>query len=592
MMFFSGIGLCIVLFVYTTIVSAIMQRERESMKDKILLLEPGARRIFEQLDYQDSQSLFAPSDDAAPYKIRFTLVAPRGEIIADSHSLPDTTVNGWRYAEVIQAVEEGWGEQERNVDVFGERTLIIAYAIHSHQKTDSIIGVIRAELPFSVIRQITDDVKITMLWVALVCALLACIFGYFMARLRAAPLAQMAEVCRAIRSGNYTKKVTTIPSDEMGELALTLNDLSSAILANISSLSLEKAQLKSMLKCMQEGIIAISDDGQIQFCNLAAYHHLGLNPLSDLREQNIQNHKELSPICDIWQHVLRQKHFKIKEIVLSDSASKEKKHLQIYATFYSSNQQEHHLLDQHSGVMVVLDNHSEIKRLQKMRRDFFAHASHELKTPLTSIQGFVEILLQNDEHKNTAIREKFLKKIQRNTQRMISLVHDLLALSRIDSQSVEVSLRPLQWGPVIQKVVENHSISIKKRNISLRINPQYNDLLVRADIEAMHTIFENLLINAIRYSQEKGTISIWLSKQKGHISLHITDDGVGIAVEHHEKIFERFYRVDHARSRQEGGTGLGLSIVKLLTEKLFGKVSIESKVGQGSTFSVQLPRVF
>ena len=582
--FFLAVSALILLMVYTQLHSSVKNRELGSMKEKVTLLEPQARIIFQSMNYTQAEDIF--SEKYRLSNIRFTLLAPRGEIIADSLALPETTVQGWEFKEVQQATQgDGWGQDQRVVPVFGEEALVVALAL---REGDKVIGVIRGEVALSTIHDLTFHIQQTILGMFLLCALLALGFGFFIAKSHARPIAQMAEVCQAIQAGDYGKKVSTLPPDELGQLGTTLNDLSQNILSKILSLSLERAQLKSMLACMQEGIISVSDLGVILFCNRSAYEHLDFDPASDLRDQNIKDIKSLEPLKDIWHKVVSEKRFKVKE--LNYQRGPEEKHLQVYATFYESRA-EKNITTTHSGVMMVIDNHSEVKKLQKMRRDFFAHVSHELKTPLTSIQGYVETLVEGA-IEDPEVRKRFLQKIDTNTQRLLSLVMDLLALNKIDATTLNVSLRPLQWLPIIQKVAENYEGALNKRHIFLEVQPRHGSILVMADRESMYTIFDNLLSNAIRYSKEKSQVKVWFSKEKGHLSLHITDTGVGIAPEHQERVFERFYRVDKARSREEGGTGLGLSIVKMLSEKLGGQVSVTSEQGIGSTFSVRLSRVF
>lgn len=661
--FFLTISTLILIVVYTQLSSSVKQREWQSIREKLTLLEPSAREVFSRRDYSSGgKNIF--SDHHRLQHIRFTLLTPHGEIIADSQNLPETIVDGWSFPEVQKALDDGlWGTDERVVEVFGKNTMVVAMALRDLREPSAaepakkkVIGVLRGEMPVSHIEALTHNISTAVFWMAVLCALLAFAFGYYIARVHASPISQMAQVSRAIRAGDYGKKVSQQLKrrDELGQLGTSLNDLSQTILSNIRSLSLERAQLKSMLACMQEGIISLSDEGVILFCNRAAYQHLNFSPGSDVRNQNIKEVETLKPLVPIWESVIKDQRFEMRELTLSsspsslihqgegggdrgldqgeeshrrgdgaydrkkrnqgttdtftgeslsieeqriqgseeetDEESREEKHLQIYATFYESRV-ERHTSAHHTGVMMVLDNLSEVKKLQKMRRQFFAHVSHELKTPLTSIQGYIETLLDGA-HKDPEVRERFLKKIDTNTQRLLSLVRDLLSVNKMDSTAFSISPRPLQWLPVIKKIAESYEHRLRKRGITLEILPRDGSILVSGDYESMYTIADNLLSNAIRYSKEQSQIKIWWNKDGAHQYLHITDTGVGIPAEHQSRIFDRFYRVDKARSRAEGGTGLGLSIVKMLCERQGGQVSVISEEGIGSTFSVRLQRVF
>ena len=566
--------------------SSIIAGELVSIQEKLVLLSPQAKEVFESEDYSESQELFPEKSRLS--NTRYTLIAPRGEVVGDSHHIPETIVRGWEFPEVKQALTHEWGMDTRRLDIHGERVLIVALAL---RERGEVIGVIRGELPLSTIDEMVIDAQQALLWTALVGALIAFIVGFLMTKAHAEPISQMAEVCKAIQLGDYSQKVEMIPANEIGQLAITINNLSRNVLSKISSLSLERAQLKSMLACMKEGILSLSDDGDIQFCNLAAYHHLDLSPEGDIRGLNIESIEGLDPVAAVWKTAAHNKELMVEELTYRREPSTEAKHLKVYATFYESVLESKQLKGK-SGVMIVIDNHTEIKQLQNIRKDFFAHVSHELKTPLTSIAGYVETLTSEDTLKDLEISRRFLAKISANTERLLALVMDLLSLSSIESRSTHVEKKTEQWLPIIRNVAASHGLQLEKKNIRLEVKKQYGGLLVLGEKDAMHTICENLLSNAIRYSKEGSTISMQFSKTKSHLFLHVMDAGVGIDQQHLPKIFDRFYRVDKARSRREGGTGLGLSIVKMLVARIGGSVSVESQLGEGSTFTVGLERVF
>jgi two-component system phosphate regulon sensor histidine kinase PhoR len=240
-----------------------------------------------------------------------------------------------------------------------------------------------------------------------------------------------------------------------------------------------------------------------------------------------------------------------------------------------------------SGLVLVLHDISELRRLERIRRDFVANVSHELKTPLTSIKGFIETLLAgalHDEHNN----ERFLRRIDWNVDRLTHLVADLLSLARIESGAT-IQRVPVDWRRILTDVLRRHEEAIRSKGLELQVAGTTEAVLVAGDPEAMTQVLENLVDNAVKYTTNNGRIRVQLFTREGIASLIVEDTGIGIPSAELDRVFERFYRVDKARSREVGGTGLGLSIVKHLVMAMGGTVRVASDVGRGSRFTVDLP---
>ncbi|MCX6108999.1 MAG: ATP-binding protein [Proteobacteria bacterium] len=230
---------------------------------------------------------------------------------------------------------------------------------------------------------------------------------------------------------------------------------------------------------------------------------------------------------------------------------------------------------------------AELNRLETVRRDFVANVSHEIKTPLTSIKGYVETLLSGAINEpRTSMR--FLEKIERNSERLSNLVQDLLSLARIEATEETLKLTATDWCEVITSVIARNEDVITQKSLRVKVSGISTPQLVMGDREAMTQVLDNLLTNAIKYTPEGGRVSVVLSAKGAQTRLEVEDTGIGIPPEHLDRIFERFYRVDKARSRELGGTGLGLSIVKHLAAAMGGDVQVESSVGIGSKFTVRL----
>ena len=247
-------------------------------------------------------------------------------------------------------------------------------------------------------------------------------------------------------------------------------------------------------------------------------------------------------------------------------------------------------LEPKPGVVVVLHDVTELRRLERVRRDFASNVSHELKTPLTSIQAYADALLDGGID-DPAINRGFVERIVQQSERLGELIYDLLNLSRIESQEQLLDMEPLDLGQVVRDCLPAHLSIATTRELDLSSDLAEGEIALRGDREALRTIIDNLLRNAMTYTPAHGSVSVRVRKDQGRGILEVQDTGIGIPREHHQRIFERFYRVDRARSREVGGTGLGLAIVKHLVELSHGTIAVESELGRGSLFRISWPLI-
>lgn len=326
---------------------------------------------------------------------------------------------------------------------------------------------------------------------------------------------------------------------------------------------------------MVEGIISVDEANRVLFCNQPAYRLLGGaqgSPSTGLVE--LESFRQLIPYIE-----QARSRDALVEVELKHTWDRAPRVIEVHASPFST------LAGR--GVTVVIHDISRIRQLEKVRRDFVANVSHEIKTPLTSIKGYVETLLAgaicDDE-----INVRFLEKINTNADRLIYLVGDILSLANIESEDSPMQLGSLDWVPVISRVLSQYADLCDENGIRLEWEAS-PETFVLGDPEAMRQILENLISNGVRYTDPGGAIRVSLRQGAGFAELVVADTGVGIAPKHQSRIFERFYRVDKDRSRQKGGTGLGLAIVKHLVSSLHGTIDLESMPGRGSTFVVSLP---
>jgi two-component system phosphate regulon sensor histidine kinase PhoR len=366
-------------------------------------------------------------------------------------------------------------------------------------------------------------------------------------------------------------------TDEIGLLGQTLNELGAEITRRIATLSQEDAQLRAVLASMIEGVVAVDEEDRVAFINQAARALLEIGEPAPVG----RSLWDLAPIRELQDMLARARTTGSQEPLEVDLFRGGKERVfQVHASPFQGGGK--------GGFVLVLHDITELRRLERVRRDFVANVSHELKTPLTSIQGFVETLLSgalHDEHNNV----QFLQRIDANVKRLTNLVTDLLSLSRIESGQLAVERTAVDWREVLDGVLRLREPALSAKGLRLDVLGRERALRVRGDKEAMTQVLDNLVDNAIQYTSAPGRITLRLSSQDGFGLMAVADTGIGIPSSDLDRVFERFYRVDKARSRAAGGTGLGLSIVKNLVLRMEGEVRVASVEGQGSTFTVLLP---
>lgn len=385
---------------------------------------------------------------------------------------------------------------------------------------------------------------------------------------------------RRFAAGDLGFRLDIPPSEELAGLAETLNQMAAQLDERISTINQQRIEQEAMLGSMVEGVIAVDPDVSILHINAAASHLLGARAdlITGRSLLEIIRNRDLH---DMIARTLEQRISSEGEIVFHGSTERS---LQVHCTPLRTP------AGGDSGALIVLNDITRLRRLERVRRDFVANVSHELKTPLTSIKGFVETLIEG------AIGEpqeamRFCKIIAKQVDRLQAIIEDLLSLSRIE-QDVEqghVAVKPGKLMDLLQSAMHSVSRQAAEKNIRIETScdPEWS-----ADFNAplLEQVMVNLIDNAIKYSDPDRAVRLTVTPSESEWIIRVTDQGCGIEAAHLQRIFERFYRVDKARSRKAGGTGLGLAIVKHIVSAHGGKILVESQIGQGSTFSVHLPR--
>jgi two-component system phosphate regulon sensor histidine kinase PhoR len=390
-------------------------------------------------------------------------------------------------------------------------------------------------------------------------------------------LKKLIDFIKHINDYSFSQKLNISSKDELGKLSTLLKQKAEEIRNDLQDITKERNQIKAILTSIIEGVLAIDKDERIIFFN-SAFRDMFLleeNIIGRFFWEVIRN----NDLNSLFKEVLRNK--SILKRTLSFFFPQER----IFEVCGLPILKKPDIW----GIVAIFRDITEIKKLEKIRMEFVANVSHELRTPLTSIKGFIETLREgaiNDPQN----RERFLKIIEEHTERLNRLINDLLELSKIESKEIKMKLNKENIKEIILEIISNfkENILIKEHKIDLDL--PHNLPFINIDKEKMKIAFSNLLENAIKFTPDKGRILIKGEDKGEKIQIEFIDNGEGIPKEHLPRLFERFYRVDKARSRELGGTGLGLAIVKHIVQSHGGKVGVESELGKGSRFFITLPK--
>ena len=564
---FSGISWTVLIETKQSLNSEIQSSVTQSLKT----LEPFGKKALNQDPHVNLDIKNVIQNFGTEGKLRFTLISLDGEVLADSHKNPNKMENHLNRTEVQESLVKPLGTSRRYSATVQKDSWYISKAIRSEDGT--LLGFLRASIYHEIVNSelITLQSKI-MAW-TFAGILLSLMIGAWFTKRVTTPLIEINAVCEGYQRGNYHLQVNNLPNDEIGSLGNTLYQLGQEITRQISRVSQERTQLNTILAGMIEGVVSIDKDRTIRFCNSAAYELL-VSSTKDARGliiDEVDGFQLLSPSIDT---VIKNRNYVENEIPSGERV------LESHASWFSGAEEE--------GVIVVLHDVTQIRKLEKIRRDFVTNVSHEIKTPLTAIKGYGETLLMGA-LEDTEITKRFVKKIDANANRLVTLVQDIISLASLEAPNANnYHFHDIDWRPIVDQILSRYEIQLTTKKLSIEIK-QDRAFRVLGDKEAMVQVLDNILSNALRYTPNGGSIKIFLEQQKNWGKLSVEDSGIGIPLKKQGRIFERFYRVDKARSRELGGTGLGLSIVKHLVSNMNGTVDVKSEEGKGSTFFINLP---
>ncbi|MBU0671877.1 MAG: cell wall metabolism sensor histidine kinase WalK [Candidatus Margulisbacteria bacterium] len=512
-------------------------------------------------------------------KSRVTVIAKNGMVLGDSATplakLADLE-NHLDRPEIQKALSLGKGESLRHSTTI-DKDLIYS-AVPLRDKKGAVIGFLRFSVPSTYATELVMKIYKSMLVALVIAILISATISMFFSRSFAKPIVRLAGISRKIERGEFPQVVVRRSRFEVGKLEEAVEQMSQRLSDTFQKLSAQRSQISAVLSSMSEGVLAADQNGKIILANPAIERMFGIiepEIVGKTVREGIRNNK----IADLVEESLASNGPVEKEI---DIVIPVESTFAAHAGPIRTNEGE--IL----GVVCVLHNITELKKLEKYRSEFVANVSHELKTPLTAIRNYVETLTGGaiDDKKHNL---EFLNKIDKHAVNLSVLIDDILVTSRLESKKEQGPFGRIDLAMVVSRAVEMIYERAKKKGISLERKYEEGRYFVSGIEEHVYRAVLNLLDNAVNYTGEGGTIEIVCAKKEDKIEIVVADTGIGVPPEHLSRIFERFYRVDKARSRELGGTGLGLSIVKHVMNIHNGTVSVESEVDKGSKFTLIFP---
>lgn len=505
---------------------------------------------------------------------RITVISTAGLVIGDTDEDPLNMLNHMDRAEIIGAMDSDFGKSIRRSPTLGIDMMYVAIKLKG---TDNP-GYIRTALPISGINETLNDIYSKVFFGIFAIVLCAAVISLYVARRITNPIIEMQQIAHDFAEGKLDKRVPPYNA-EFGILAESLNQMARQLNERIKTITGQRNELEAVLTSMSEGVIAVDSGRHIVSVNMAA------SKLLDIEPQQVYGHNIEEVIRNVELLEFVRKTLDSDKPVEAEMLlrNEDERFFQLHGASLSDN------FGKRSGAVIVLTDMTRMRRLENVRRDFVSNVSHELRTPVTSIQGFVEAL-RDRKISDPVQAGRYLDIIAKHSDRLNAIIEDLLTLSRLEQEGErrEITFEKVLLKPVLAAAIELSDTKAKEKEIQINL-----DCSEEIEIKINSTLLEqavlNLIDNAIKYSPAQSNINIHVKKNEKDLSISVQDSGCGIEEKHQARIFERFFVVDKGRSRKLGGTGLGLAIVKHIAQVHRGFVSVRSKPGAGSTFTIYLP---
>lgn len=541
-----------------------------------------------QLLARELQPLVAAADQAAVSNLirelgaesgdLITLIAANGVVLADSRTTADQVDNQLERPEVQEALAGEIATVVRFHSRIGEKMIFVAVPLRSGTE---IVAILRVAATLTKVNEATNRLLRWFVLVAALAAVLATLSSYFVKRRVGRPLLEMKAAAESVTRGEGEGVLPESEYEEIGGLAKAINEMAQQTNEKFRTLQSQRLIQETIVSSMVEGVLVVDSEYRLMSCNRAAANLLNLDPSKAIGREIL----EIIRNTDLQRLVSRT--YGANEpvegdVIITDSGER---YVQAHGTLLRDQRGE--IL----GALIVLNDVTRLHKLENVRRDFVANVSHELKTPITSIKGFVETLLDGATL-TPEESQRFLQIIARQADRLHSIIEDLLKLSRIEQEMDrgEIALAPTRIREPLQAAVVACEHLAKEKQITIRLQCDEH-IQARMNAPLLEQAIVNLIQNAVKYSDPGTQVQVRVDVTDRTVLIAVQDEGVGIAREHLPRLFERFYRIDQARSRTQGGTGLGLAIVKHIVLSHGGTIQVESTPGKGSTFTISLSRV-
>ena len=552
----------ILTFSFRSIETHQIEMQTESLQRIARSLEAPFTREFEAGRGDGLDSLAGYFGNAVGTRV--TVIDSKGTVLGDSRRDPETMERHRTRPEIMRALRGEMGTARRFSNTIKENFLYVAVPIETGGE---VVGVLRVSLPISDIDRSFEGLRNRMIILTTIVVILALIAALISSHSISRPIRHLSEASKRMAGGNLNTRVLLRGGGELKELAESFNNMAEHLERVFGELSRTGEELRSIVGAIQDGLVVLDGDGKIMLANSSFREMADMEKVEGKHFWEVIRNAEFG---DFVRAVSGRKANQVDEISIGGRAY-------LCSGGYLASR---------AGVVVILHDITDMKSVEKIKKDFVVNLSHELRTPLTAVKGFLETL----EEEVTDEGRRYLDIIRRHSDRLIHIVDDLLLLSELEDRQTRLEFERVDLRELVEDVLHMFEQPAREKGLELNVRSDGKGPVVNADRFKLEQVFINLIANSVRYT-EKGGVTTILKRDRGDAVVKVEDTGIGIAEEHLSRIFERFYVVDKSRSRGLGGTGLGLSIVKHIVLLHNGSIEVDSTPGLGTEFTVRLPGV-
>jgi two-component system phosphate regulon sensor histidine kinase PhoR len=552
----------------------------DQLKEELrLVADVAASQVAETLRTgtpSEMDTLCKKLAQAGSGQMRLTVITAEGRVLGESDESPARMEDHSNRVEIIDAMREGFGQSVRPSPTLGKNMMYVAVPIREEGQP---VAVVRTAIPVTDIDHALGRIYVTIVWAGLIVALCAAFLSLLISRRISQPITRMQRIAQLFAQGQLNIRVPEAGAAELDELAKALNEMATQLQDRIGTITQQRNEVKAILSSLLEGVVAVDSHGRIVSVNNAAAQLLSIDP-AHAQGRNVEEVIRNVGLQQFVRETLESGRPTEGDVFFPEEGGR---FFRVHGASLADPQADR------AGAVIVLSDMTRIHRLENLRRDFVANVSHELKTPVTSIQGFVEALREGDlgDPEQT---QRYLGIIAKHADRLNAIIDDLLSLSRLEegAERRAILFETVALRPVLEAAIELVSVRAEQKQVKVELSCP-DDVEARINAPLLEQAVINLVDNAVKYSDEGSKVDIEVRRQDGDVAIDVSDSGCGIPQEHLTRIFERFYVVDKSRSRKLGGTGLGLAIVKHIALVHGGHVTVSSTPGKGSTFTLRLP---